>query len=293
MHVRLVPAFLALAIALLAASCGEHRPGTRLRLSVWDGQRGRAYELRCDPARGTAPHPRLICAALRQHSNLLVGGPGLDHSCPSSPVLRVTGTYRDFPVDASFSPCRWVPGQDGEGPGWSDLLAGATGGKPIGNPFTMPRLSKAERARRRARLQRLPALHKDELRLQRKRASQLASGALDVVAGQKPDAVALAYLRDLARGVGLPDGPYPTSARIYSTTRRRAEGVLGFRTKTVNAPVYVLVLGFDYRDYAGRRHANGGALYWIVDAATLAGADGGGLARSKPRGLGPAVALSF
>lgn len=288
---RFGPAALAIATACAASSCGGHGASTRLRATVWDGQRGRASSLRCDPAGGTAPHPQLTCAALRQHPNLLVGGPGLDHSCPSAQAVRVRGIYRGYRIDASFSPCVWVPGQGGRGPRWGELLAGATGGEAVGDPFTSPRLSKAERVRRRARLARLPRLSTDERQLHQARATQVANGTPDVVPGQKPNALALAYMRDLARGVGLPDGPYPASAHIYSTMLRRAERLFGFATPRRNTPVYVLVLSFDYRDYTGRRQANGGAIYSILDAATLDGGDGGGLGTSGFRGLGPSIAL--
>jgi hypothetical protein len=287
---RFGPAALTMA-AFVASSCGAHAPSTRLRAAVWDGQSGRAYALRCDPAGGTAPHPQLICVALRRHPNLLVGGPGLDHPCPSSQAVRVNGTYRGYRIDATFSPCVSVPGQSGRGLRWDELLAGATGGEVVGDPFTSPRLSKAERIRRRARLARLPRLNKDEMHLRQVRAAELTKGTFHVSPGQKPNALALAYLRDLARGVGLPDGPYPGKAHVYSTMRRRAERVFGFATPRANSPVYVLVLSFDYRDYTGRRHANGGALYSILDAATLDGGDSGGLGPSSLRGLGPSIAL--
>jgi hypothetical protein len=279
------------ALACALVSCGGHGSNTRLRLTVWDGTSGRTYTLRCDPADGTAPQPRRICAALHRHPNLLVGGPGVDHTCPLSDALRVAGTYRGYRIAASFSPCLWVPGQGGRGPTWSELLKGAADGQPATDPFPRPRLSNAERAQRAARAKRLPRLYRDELRLRRRRAVELANGTLRVVSGQKPDALALAYLRDLAAGVGLPDGPYPATAHVHSTTLRRVERIFGFATPEANSPVYVLVLGFDYRDYIGKRRSGGGATYSIIDAERLS-FRGFGFLNSSPKGLGRAFALS-
>lgn len=283
-------ALLATATSAVAVACGGHGASTDMRLTTWDGQHGLLYSLRCDPPGGTAPEPARICAALQQHPNLLVGGRGLDHPCPASSALRVSGRYQHYPINASFSACSWVPGQAGRGPSWSELMQGAVHGEVVGYPFSEPRLSKSERARRRARLRLLPRLHRDEVRLQRVRAAQLASGAVHIPVGAKPDRLARAFLRDLAAGVGMPDGPYPEGARVYSTTRRTAERAFHFTTPQRNEPVYVLVLRFGYRDFTGRSHRDGGALFSIIDAPTLEATDGG-LGAPNLTGLGPPFAL--
>jgi hypothetical protein len=277
------------AIACTAASCGGHGFSTRLRLVTWDGQTGRAYSLRCDPASGTAPHPRRICAALRRYPNLLVGGPGIDHSCPASDAFRVTGVYRSYPIDATFSPCLWVPGQGGVGPTWSELLANAGDGESASDPFPAHPLSRSERTRRLERVRRVPQLHRAELRLQRQRAAQRASGKLHLVSAGRPDALALAYLRDLTAGAGLPDGPCPAIARVYSTTQRKVERLFALRTPERNRPLYVLVFSYAYRDYTGKWHLAAGATYSVVDAETLHVKAWGAVGRWRPSGLGRAT----
>lgn len=280
-------------LALVATGCGTTHPATQMHIAVVDEQRlARSYSLSCEPDSGTAPHPQAICTALKTNPNLLVGGPGLDHSCPAGArAFRVTGSFRGYPVDASFSACSWVPGQGDGLNGWSELMHDAVKGSSA-NPPVSTILTRVELVRRRALMTRALGLHRGEVLLARERRLAITTAAR-LLPWKKPDRLALAFLRDLALGVGLPDGPRPAEARIYSTTLFGAERVSGARdmTRPAQLAVYVLALRFGYKDYEGRQHLAGDELYAIVDACSLTDI-GGGIAKSSSlAGLGPTTPL--
>ncbi len=82
------------------------------------------YRLRCDPPSGTLPHPQAACAAIAGEPELVLAGPGVDHSCPAGVSgVRVRGEYLGQHVDVGFSPCSSQPGDPLER--WLSLLPAA------------------------------------------------------------------------------------------------------------------------------------------------------------------------
>lgn len=207
---------------------------------------GRTYSVACNPARGTVPEPKAICRALGRWPELLVDGPGIWHSCPPSPVrklIRVSGTYRGYPVHASFADttCGWVPGQDGALAEWSGLMSGAGPGSRA-RPFTAEPVRYAD-PRRAARLRR------DARRLTRQRAKGGSS---------RLDPLALRIIREQVDSNVLAGGPLVAEADVYATSL------------VPDHPVFVVVYHYAYRDYAGRRHpATDGITYSVLDARSL------------------------
>jgi hypothetical protein len=273
-------------LAAAAAACGGHSAGaTRLTIEVGGTDGVRAYSLECDPAGGDAPHPRSLCSALRREPKLLVGGRGVSHSCPSRPgggeAFRVSGTYRGYRIDSIFPPpeCTWVPGQDDAAGAWSYLMDDAGPGR-LERDFAASPASAAERARRRERSRRVQSLQERDRRLRRVRLAALEAGRLRLRPGQFPDPYAQSVIRDFVAGGELVEGPTPARARVYATTRRRAERQLGYSTTRRDGPVYLLLVQYSYRDYRGRSHLAEGGTWSLIDARTLEGTDGG---------LGPAL----
>jgi len=79
------------------------------------------YELRCDPAGGTVPHPDRICAAIARHPALLYSFPGPDHSCPAGgPAVSIAGSWHGKPLHSTFSVC--TGGQEQQAGAWAGLL---------------------------------------------------------------------------------------------------------------------------------------------------------------------------
>ena len=78
------------------------------------------FELRCDPAGGTAPNPARICAAIAAEPALLYSFPGPDHSCPPSPVITLSGTWNGERLHSRFSVC--TGGQEELAARWLTLL---------------------------------------------------------------------------------------------------------------------------------------------------------------------------
>jgi hypothetical protein len=273
-------------LAAAAAACGGHSgPGTRLTIEVGGTGGVHAYRLECDPARGDAPHPALLCSALRREPRLLVGGRGVSHSCPAraggGDAFRVSGTYRGYRIDSIVPPpeCTWVPGQEDAADVWSHLMEDAGPGR-VEHDFAEPPPSAAERARRRERSRRLQSLQDRDRRLTRVRVAALDAGRLRLRPGQPPDPRARNVLRDYVARGELVEGPTPARARVYATTRRRAERQLGFSTTLRDGPVYLLLVQYSYRDYRGRSRLAEGGTWSLIDARTLEGTDGG---------LGPAL----
>ncbi|MGA2165652.1 MAG: hypothetical protein ABSH36_14465 [Solirubrobacteraceae bacterium] len=82
------------------------------------------YSLRCDPASGTLPHAGVACEAIAREPELVLAGPGQDHSCPAGvSAVRVRGEYLGQYVDVDFSPCASQPGDPLER--WLSLLPAA------------------------------------------------------------------------------------------------------------------------------------------------------------------------
>ncbi len=106
--------------ATSAAGNATHTPekarsrATDLRIVYSDPRGGfgpERYSLRCDPVSGTLPHPRAACAAIANEPELVLAGPGREHSCPAGVSgVRVRGDYLGQRVDATFSPCSTRPG---------------------------------------------------------------------------------------------------------------------------------------------------------------------------------------
>jgi hypothetical protein len=82
------------------------------------------YSLRCDPASGTLPHAGAACAAIAKEPELVLAGPGRNHSCPAGlPGVTVRGDYLGRHVEVGFSACASRPGDLVER--WSSLLPAA------------------------------------------------------------------------------------------------------------------------------------------------------------------------
>ena len=158
----------------------------------------------------------------------------------------VTGLYRGHSVNAFFGSCAWVPGQGNAQEEWRRLLQDASKAAPTTVSFRSVPEHKPSGwlVRRRKLLRRETRLRTEITRLLRQRTAALVAGRLQPLPG-KPDALTLHILQDLARETGLPDGPFPTEARVYSNRLR-----------------YLLVLRFDYVDYTGiTHHAPGGMTF--------------------------------
>jgi hypothetical protein len=83
------------------------------------------YELRCDPAGGTVPHPARICAAIAHRPAMLYSFPGPDHSCPAgAPTVSIVGNWNGKPLRSTFSVC--TGGQEQQAAEWAALLPGTT-----------------------------------------------------------------------------------------------------------------------------------------------------------------------
>jgi hypothetical protein len=286
-----------MALVAGASACGSgHSNATRLKIEVANGSGVRAYTLRCAPPGGTAPQPAAICSQLRREPDMLVGGPPIDHSCPaaggSSEGFRVSGTYRGYPVDASFSSteCGWVPGQGGAYITWYISMRGAGSGvheREVGSAAPPKAGVTRERARRAAELEH------EARQLIRKRTKALADGTLRLRPGGPPDPLARRILRDYVEAEGPRGGPVPGAARLYSTTRKRA-AVAGAASLPSNAkqPVYVLDVRYAYRDYMGHRHLDpSGGVATTLDPATLATTDVGYGTPWDLKGLGRPIRL--
>ncbi|MGB2874631.1 MAG: hypothetical protein WBB76_04065 [Gaiellaceae bacterium] len=285
------------ALAVAAARCGSHVASTQLRIEVSGSSGTRSYRLECGPPAGTVPNPATICRELGRQPNLLVGGHGFDHSCPSADyqAFRVSGTYRGYPIDATFPPptCGWVPGQAGAPAEWSYLMDHAGPGVAE-HELGSAALSADARAHRRTLLRRAKELWKEARRLSRQRLTALAAGRFQLVPGQPPDQFARRFFRDELEAGSLPDGPFPAEVRLYSTTRRRTGSVggSGDLTSSPHQPVYVLIARFAYRDYTGRRLVdNERTMASVIVARTLFTTDISYGGPWSPRGLGTPTVL--
>ncbi|MGZ4438832.1 MAG: hypothetical protein ACXVFC_01670 [Gaiellaceae bacterium] len=268
-----------LAFVAAASGCGGHSSTTRLKIEVANSSGVSAYTLRCAPPGGTAPRPVEICSQLRREPDMLVGGPAIEHSCPpeggSPEGFRVSGTYRGYPVDASFSSteCGWVPGQGSGYVTWDTSMRGAGPGVHERELSVAP--TKAREAQARAR--RAQKLRLEAQQLTRKRTKALADGTLRLQPGGPPDPLAREILCDYVQAEGLAGGPVPGAARIYWTTRKRAS-VAGAASLPSNAkqPVYVLDVRYAYRDYMGHEHLDpSGGVATTLDPSTLTTTDVG------------------
>jgi hypothetical protein len=104
---------------------GAHAINLRIIYSEPRGGFGtESYSLRCDPTSGTLPHAGAACAAIAKGPELVLAGPGRDHSCPEGlSSVRVRGNYLGRHVDVGFSPCVSRPGNLLER--WLSLLPAA------------------------------------------------------------------------------------------------------------------------------------------------------------------------
>ena len=83
------------------------------------------YELHCDPAGGTVPHPARICAAVTRDPALLYSVPGPGHSCPAGgPTVSIAGRWNGKPLHSTFSVC--TGGQERQAAAWAGLLPSTT-----------------------------------------------------------------------------------------------------------------------------------------------------------------------
>jgi hypothetical protein len=91
---------------------------------VYDNGQGfgtETFQLHCDPLSGTLPDPAAACSAIANDPQLVLSGPGTDHSCPAfTPGVDVRGTYNGQQVDVAFSGC--LSGQDDSIGRWIALL---------------------------------------------------------------------------------------------------------------------------------------------------------------------------
>ncbi len=98
--------------------CGTTKPKTILQVRIANGEYGkRAYTIHCDPAGGTVPRPKAVCAALKAAPRLLRPPRNYSGHCPGGPEVRVRGSTGDTRIDAPFAACT------GGNPEWIRILA--------------------------------------------------------------------------------------------------------------------------------------------------------------------------
>ena len=125
-------AALAAAFAFGATGCGGAGDSTSLDITAHTQGHVVRYTLRCDPARGTVPRPRVLCAALARNAELLLEPReptrttrGIPRCSALLTSVRIDGTYEGGAVSADFGrEC-----ERGDQPGsrrWQRLL-GITG----------------------------------------------------------------------------------------------------------------------------------------------------------------------
>jgi len=96
-------------------------PGTVRVVEAGTMQGSFGFALSCDPARGTAPRPARICAAIRANPALLYSFPGPDHSCPPGlPSVSLNGIWNHKRLRSTFSEC--IGGQEQQDADWAALL---------------------------------------------------------------------------------------------------------------------------------------------------------------------------
>lgn len=96
-------------------------PGSVRVVDVGTMQGSFGFELSCDPAGGTVPHPARICAAIRADPALLYSFPGPDHSCiAQSPMVSIDGSWNHRRLRSTFSEC--TGGQEQQAAEWAALL---------------------------------------------------------------------------------------------------------------------------------------------------------------------------
>jgi len=111
------------AIGSPGLAAGEMTAAIALEIAYDNGQGfgTETYRLNCDPVSGTLPDPAAACSAISNDPQLVLSGPGTDHSCPAfTPGVEVRGTYDGQQVDVGFSGC--LSGQDDSIGRWIALL---------------------------------------------------------------------------------------------------------------------------------------------------------------------------
>jgi hypothetical protein len=269
----------AAALLALAAGCGGHSAKTRL--TIQQGQT--AYDLRCDPPAGTVADAAAVCRALAREPELLVDGPGIEHSCPEQPVqpkiVGVRGQYRGYNVRAVFADttCGWVPGQGGALAEWTFLLHGSGPGRRVTTmPSPSPVHVDAEKVRSLRRTLR-------QLVERRKARGDTRLDDLTLTIIRTQDQFAMAY------------GTSPLVARedVFRAPRRKFAPLLG-SSADLDRPAFLVVTHYAYRDYAGRKHVATDGLSWaILSARTMEVTDWGLGGLPSLRSLGPLVTLDF
>jgi hypothetical protein len=286
-----------LALVAAASACGGHSAATQLKIEMRDDTGVHAYRLQCDPASGSAPDPRAICAQLARSPELLVGGPAVEGPCgpglqrPGFVSFRISGRYRGYAIDASFSMNCAVPGQKQGFTTWWALTSGVAPSNGVAeNQLASSTVDRAVVQSRHAQGLRLRA----EIRaLLARRRLALAAGAIRVGG---LDSVQLRIMRDRLELHTLPEGLELADAAIYSTTAAKAARASGSPPPIYRPgrPLYVAEVQFAYRDYAGHRHRDTTAWWVSFDGPTLVG--GYGFTRvSAPnfRLLGRPAGLTF
>jgi hypothetical protein len=263
-----------LALMATASACGGHSAATRLQIEIKDDTGVHAYRLECDPASGTAPSPRAMCSQLARSPELVVGGPAVNGPCQPGPQrpgfisFHISGSYRGYPVDATFSMSCIVPGQRHGFSTWWSLTSGVVRSHGVTeNRLASNTVDRAVVEKRHAQGLRLRA----EIRaLLARRRRALASGATRVGA---LGPVELGIIRDRLELHTLPEGLVLHDAAIYSATAATAARAWGNDPPSYRPrrPVYVAEVQFAYRDYAGHRRRDPASWWVSFDGATLVG----------------------
>ena len=92
--------------------------------------------------------------------------------------------------------------------------------------------------------------------------------------GRNARCLTLRIFRNFAKQTGLPDGPFPVEARVYSNRRR-----------------YLLVLRFDYLDYRGIKHRASGGMTFGLSSRNLRTSSWSVGTLPSLAGLGPGTPL--
>ena len=122
-------ALLTAALAVSGLACGGSGTATELVITGYSAGHVLRFTLECDPARGTAPRPRVLCSALERDSKLLLeprevkssSRERINAGCTVGlSTMLIEGKYRGKAVAGHFGEC--APGDQSGTQAWARLL---------------------------------------------------------------------------------------------------------------------------------------------------------------------------